>query len=247
MIYRAFRISRLLCAAVVTATVAAAIPSYAQEGGPGYISLRFVDVKPDAVSEFEAAIKDIGAALREAGVPFFHVYQRIRGGQGYTIVSVDGAYNGMPPVDLDSSLISRVTAASTGNTLVTAEIDPAIGIQGGSFEPEGDYMYVRVRTTSPANRQDYFEWQRDELVPALREAGLTDRRAGRIVAGGNINTFVEFTYSDEFRGGGVNLGESMGQRQAQQMLARGNALTASAEDYRYRFRRDLGYTALPPQ
>ena len=221
--------------------------AHGQEQGPGYISVRFAAVKPGEVAQFEAAIKDIGEALRAGGSPFFHVYQRIRGEQGYTIISLDGAYNNnLPQIELAPALIQRVTATLNSTSLLTLAIYPEIGIASGSLEPAGNFMYVRVRTTSPANREAYFEWQRDELVPALQQAGLNDRRAGRLVAGGNVNTFVEFTYSNEFQGN-LDIAGTVGQRRFEQIIARGDALTASAEDFRYRFRRDLSFTAPPQQ
>lgn len=236
-----YRLSVLSYLGLVSIVLAMPFSAHGQDDGTGYISVRFADVKPGETAQFEAAIKDIGSALREGGAPFFHVYQRIRGEAGYTIVSLDGAYNDLPPVELDPALIQRVTATLNGTTLLTLAIDPTIGIQG-SFEPEGNFMYVRVRTTSPANRDAYYEWQRDDLVPALRQAGLSDRRAGRVVAGGNVNTFVEFTYSDEFFGD-LNIADTVGERRFEQIIAEGNALTVGAEDYRYRFRRDLSFTA----
>ena len=83
----------------------------------------------------------------------------------------------------------------------------------------------------------------NELTPALSQAGVTDFRAGRQVAGGNINSFVSFQYSDEFPGGGPNVGEAVGQRDFERIIARGNSLVVSAEDYRYRYRADLSFTA----
>jgi hypothetical protein len=236
-----FRIS-VVFRGLALAILALPLAAYAQQEGVGYINVRFADVKPDSVPAFEAALKDIGASLRDGGVPFFHVYQRIRGDMGYTIVTLDPAYNEMPPAEIPPELIARITSTLVATSVVTLEIDPAIGIASDSFEPVGNFMHVRVRTTSPANRQGYFEWQRDDLLPVLREAGVTDRRAGRIVVGGNLNTFVEFTYSDKFPSD-LNVGEKIGERRFGPIIERGNALTTNAEDYEYVFRRDLGFTA----
>lgn len=235
---------RLLLLAVLL--VAPAMLSAQDDDGPAFISVRFVDVKPDAGAQFEAAIKDIGQSLRSGGAPFFHVYQRMRGDMGYTIITQDRAYANQPAIEISPTLITRVTSTLNSTRLVTLAIYPELSITGDSVEPEGEFMHVRVRTTSPANRQGFFDWQKNELVPALRKAGATNRRAGRVVAGGNVNTFVDFSYSKRFPQGEVNLPQAMGQRNFDQMISRANNLTAAAEDYRYRFRSDLSFTA-PPQ
>ena len=83
----------------------------------------------------------------------------------------------------------------------------------------------------------------DEVIPALREGGVTDRRGGRVYAGGNRNTFVTFSYTEEFDGAGVDLAEVMGQRQFDSLVERASAMQVSVEDFRYMYRPDLGYTA----
>lgn len=215
-----------------------------QEAETGYISVRFVDVKPDQGAQFEAAAADIGAALREGGAPFFHVYQRLRGDMGYTIITLDGNLNNMPNIELDPRLIARVTSTLDSTRLVTLEIDPALGIQSGSMEPGGRYMWVRARTTSPANAAAFLQAQEEVVVPALKAGGIKDRRFGRVVFGGNVNTFVNFTYSDTFPGTGPNMvAQAIGQREFDRMITRLNGVVSTAEDYIYLFRPDLSFTA----
>jgi len=215
----------------------------AQDDGPGYIHVVFADVKPSANAEFEAVIKEIVAAQQAAGHPFMHVYQRIRGDSGYTIFGLDSDMNDLPQLDLNPQLGSRVTGALNGIRRVTLAMSPEISIASDSMEPSGQHMRVVTRTVSPGSAQDFFELQRDEFVPALREGGMTDRRGGRVMAGGNPNTFVAFTYADEFNGGGVNLPEVMGQRQFDSAVDRANSMVVNVEDYRYLFRPDLSFTA----
>lgn len=233
-------LGRLLVAA---ALAIAPFVAQAQDQNTGYIHVVFADVKPSAQAEFEAVIKEIGAAQQAAGHPFMHVYQRIRGDNGYSIFALDADMNGLPQLDLDQGLVARVTSALNGIRRVTLEMSGDISIGEGLTDPSGPYMRVMVRTVAPGNGQAFFELQRDELVPALREGGMTDRRAGRVFAGGNPNTFVAFTYSDEFNGGGVNLAEVMGQRRFDSFVQRASALQVNVEDYRYMFRPDLSFNA----
>ena len=106
-----------------------------------------------------------------------------------------------------------------------------------------EFMRVRVRTTSPSNRQAYFEWHRDELTPALREGGITDLRSGRIIMGGNSNTFVRYTFANEFPAQGPDVAAAVGEREFERIISREPDLLVSSEDYVYRYRPELSFTA----
>ncbi len=217
----------------------------AQEGGPARISVRLVNVKADAVAQFEAAIADRAAVEQAAGRPALHVYERIRGPDlpGYTITSIDSDYNDLPPVQDDPAWIDRILHSINDSTLLTIEIYPELGIPVGSLAPSGEFMRVRVRTTSPSNRQAYFEWHRDELTPALREGGITDLRSGRIIMGGNSNTFVRYTFANEFPAQGPDVAAAVGEREFERIISREPDLLVSSEDYVYRYRPELSFTA----
>jgi hypothetical protein len=223
--------------------LAAPFSIWAQNDGPGLINVRFADVKPDQVAQFEAAAADVGAAMRAGGAPFFHVYQRVRGDMGYAIFTLDSELNDLPAIQLSPGLIDRATSAVNNFTVLSLAVDPALGIDSGTLEPAGRYMHVRVRTTSPGNAQAFLQAQADEVVPALRAGGVKDRRFGRVLFGGNVNTFVNFMYSDSFPGTGTNMvAQTMGQRNFDRMVSRLNALVSNAEDYVFVFRPDLSFT-----
>jgi hypothetical protein len=235
---------RLLAGALLLAPLAL----LAQDEGPGRISVRIVDVKPDSVAAFEAAIADVAEAQRAAGRPFFHVFQRVRGDQpGFSIIGPDGAYTELPPLELEDGLVDRLQHATNGSTLLSVAIFPELGIDAGSLAPTGEYLQVRLRTVAPSNRQAYFAWHRDELTPALRDAGIKDLRVGRITLGGNTNTFVRYAFADAIvGGGGPNSPEVIGQQRWDRVLTREAALLVASEDLVYRFREDLSFTTEQP-
>ena len=111
------------------------------------------------------------------------------------------------------------------------------------MEPSGNHMRVVVRTVSPGKAADFIELLSDEIMPAQREGGMTDLRGGHVYAGGNPNSFVFFTFADEFDGGGVDLAAVMGQRQWDAVVERASAMQVNVEDYRYMYRPDLSFTA----
>lgn len=234
---------------LVSMTLAAPALLFAQEdAGPALVSVRLVNVIPGSNNEFQAAIAQLAAANEAAGRPYFHVYQRVRGPDlpSYAIITMDGAFSEQPPLDIDASVFDRINHSLYGSDLMTIAFDPELGISTGSVEPSGEYMSVRVRTTSPANRQAYYDWHANELTPAAREGGIRDLRAGRVILGGNSNTFIRYYYGDSIQsapGGGGNLGQALGERDFQRLIDNEAALIQSDEMYIYRFREDLSWTA----
>jgi len=241
------------CAPVVRAslaaflTVTAASTLWAQEDqGPAMISAILIDVKSDSVAEFEAAAADFSAAQEAAGRPFVHVYQRIRGDNlpGFVVFTLDGAYNGLPQLQPDPSIGNRIGNAVNSVSVVTVAAYGELGIDSGNMAPGGEFLTTRVRITSPSNQQAYFDWHENEFTPALREGGVTDLRVGRVIAGGNTNTFLRWSYSDTFpASGGPNVAEAVGQREFQRLLEGEANLIVASEDYILRFREELSFTA----
>ena len=218
----------------------------AQDAQPTRWTIRIVTVKPDSAAEFEAALKDVAAIQQEAGRLLFHVYERVRGDlDTYSIITQDTAFVDQPPATLDPELVDRLAHAEDHTTLLSVGFYGELGITGDSVHPPGEYMRVRIRTVPPANADDYFAWHRDRLTPALREAGLNDLRSGRVMLGGNNNTFFRYTYSDDLGGGpdGLDIPGTVGQREFDQIIVRESELLSNSEDYVLRFREDLSFTS----
>lgn len=212
---------------------------------PQGVRVRLIDVKADAVPQFEAAIRDLSASLKAQGQPFFHLYERILGDNlpSYTLITPDPMFGETPNAQLPQDVIARIVGAVNGSTLVTVETYPELGIAGVGLAPPTDFLYTRLRVTSPANQQAYFEWQR-ELAGVLQKAGLKDLRVGRIILGGNTNTFLRWNFLEKFPGDdGLDIAGTIGERDFQRLLQRGASLTVASEDYVLRFRKDLSFTA----
>jgi hypothetical protein len=80
------------------------------------------------------------------------------------------------------------------------------------------------------------------LLPALREAGVDGFLSNRVVLGGSSETWYSFQSIESMASTEENvLSKSMGQRQAEQMLARGAAMLVYTEDLIMRYRQDLSY------
>lgn len=214
--------------------------------GPQGVRVRLVNVKADAVPQFEAAIKDLSASLKAQGSPFFHVYARVLGDNlpSYTIITPDPLFGQLPNIQLAPDLIGRVVATVNSSTLVTVQTYPELSIAGAGLEPPAEYLYTRLRVTSPANQQAYMQWQ-EELKGVLQKAGLKDLRVGRVIRGGNTNTFLRWSFMASPSGDdGVDIDGTIGERDFQRLLQRGAGLTVAAEDYLLRFRKELSFTAV---
>jgi hypothetical protein len=120
--------------------------------------------------------------------------------------------------------------------------DLRIPAEAGS---ERDLVRVRIRRSAPDRSQDYYEWQLNQLLPALREAGVTGFFVNRVVLGGSNQTWVSFASIDNFASTQTNvLAESMGERQAAQMIQRGADMLVHTEDLIVRYRADLSFNNL---
>jgi len=227
---------------VVTAPLA-----MAQDDGPAGVSVRIVSVKPGAEAQFEAAIADLTASLGEQGRAFYHVYQRERGDNlpSYTLITQDAVFGGVPEADIDPSIIDRIVNSTRTSNLMTVQVDPELGIQGGGgFEPPAQYLRTRIRVTSPQMRQDFIDWQTD-AADLFEEAGLDDMRVGRIVLGGDPNVFIIWTFQDDMSLGlpGVDIPGTVGTERAQELFQRLSGMLVGEEEYILRFRDDLSFTA----
>ncbi len=219
---------------------------------PGFISVRILHQVPSEQANLEAALADLARIQGTNGMGFLHVYQSVRGPGGYMVVTPDPQFSGQPaPPPASDALATALRRAGSAlmepARTLTVRVFPELSIGGGqgpTAPPPSEFMRVRVTTAAPSNSNAVFAWQRDQLVPALTKAG-GNRRGGRVVAGGNVNEFVEFAYMKQLGRTDWNLPESMGQKNFDQMVGRIQSLTASEQIFWYRFRPDLSFSSTP--
>jgi hypothetical protein len=204
-------------------------------------------VKSDRVAEFEELLRQRSAGLEATGEGFRSVYESVVGDQ-YTymmsdfVSSIDVLDTPRPDRAPPPGWGTRNNAATSAQTvlLMRRYLDLRIPAAEGS---ERDLVRVRIRRNAPGRTQDYYEWQRDELLPALEEAGVTGVLINRVVLGGSNQTWVSFSSMDSFASTEDDvLGESMGEQQAARMIAQGAEMLVHTEDLVMRYRPDLSYT-----
>ena len=243
------RISSGLCCSLLVGfgLTFSAPPTQAQESNPTYMQVFVTTVKSDRVAEFENLLKERSAGLAATGEGFRSVYQTLVGDQ-YTYMMSDflpsmALLDGPPQPDRAQppGWGPRNDAVTTAQTvlLMRRYLDLRIPAAEGS---ERDLVRVRIRRNAPGRTRDYYEWQANQLLPALREAGVTGVLINRVILGGSNQTWMSFSSIENLASTQNNdLAESMGERQAAQMIARGDAMLVHTEDLIMRYRSDLSY------
>ena len=220
----------------------------AQDDDAGYVRFFITTVNADRIEEFESLLKERAAGLRAGGEQAFRsVYVTLVGKQ-YNYLMVDSVPSlarldrPAPPAAVPTTQwAGRIDGATNEQTVLILRTYPDLNIPAAEGA-ERNLVRFRIRRTAPSRTQDYYEWQANELLPALREAGITGFRVGRVILGGSSQTWVSGADVDSWASMINNvLAESMGERQMAQMLARGAEMLVHTEDLVMAYRPDLSY------
>ncbi len=214
--------------------------------GPTYINFRIQTVKQDQVAQWEVLRKEMSDAAKAAGRSYYHVYERVRGpGHGFLIVTSEEGI-GDPGGDIDmaeswsiaDSWFSAMFGTLDSQLVLSLQYYPDLRTMlDGPTHPTAKFMHLRIRTAAPGRADDFEEWLRDDLIPELRRAEVGDVRNARVVLGGNPRTFVTASFVDGWPY------PSSDNPVNPRILAKGDAMVATRNDYFYEFRDDLSYSA----
>lgn len=222
----------------------------AQNDDATYLRVLITTVKSDRVAEFEDLLGARTEGLEAVSTGFRSVYQVLMGEQfRYLMVDLVPSASAMdgplaPGAVVPPQWGTRNDAVTLSQTqlIMRRYADLRIPAEAGS---ERDLVRVRIRRNAPGRNQDYYEWQLNQLFPALREAGVTGVLTNRVVLGGSNQTWVSFSSIDNLSSTQTNvLAESMGERQAAQMIQRGADMLVHTEDLIMRYRTDLSFSNL---
>lgn len=217
--------------------------SFAQDAEPAWLNFRIHTVKRDQTAAWESAMRERRDAEEAAGVPFLRIFQRVRGPQGvYLILHLDGQVGqlDLPDVDISSSWGQRLNATIDASTILTVQMFGELTANLDRWLTEDtDMVQVRVRTAAPGRSQDYYDWQAEQLFPALTEAGVSIR-GGRVFLGGSSRTFVRLSVVESW----ASLTEEnpvITSRNFERIIAVEDEMLAATEDFMYRYRADLSF------
>jgi hypothetical protein len=242
---------RLLVAAVIAA--AFSVASLAQNSAqPAWISTTTTKVRPEMRAQFEGYLKQVMAAYKKGGTPWFLTLQTFAGDTTeYTTVvpvmkfadldgpSVPAGVLGQKGWESLSSKIARCYSAQTrqyATPLTALEINR-------TDAPVGLY-WVETRSQAVQEKIDaYLDWLKDEYRPALEKADVARFRVSIVVfgaAGGEIVSMRVLKNLAEIDAGSV-LTRALGSDEARAVSAKGATLVLGTFTRILRLRPDLTY------
>lgn len=196
------RSGSLAMVAAISAIAVILMPTQAviAQDQPGLLQVAEVKVKNGDVGEFVSLQRQYAEAARADGRTGRNVWQVVRG-RTNTFHIVEGAGNyASYDEDLDPPLegqawgfwVSQIVDTIESRTVVNLRPYPDLAIAA----PEGEapaLAVLRIRTIQPGRNDDYEEWVRDDLLPALEAGGQTGVSYFRVHMGGNPNTWFGVT------------------------------------------------------
>ena len=214
-----------------------------EDAGPAWVNFRIHTVKPDQTAAWESLMKERRDAEEAAGTPFRRVFQRVRGPQStYLILHLDGAVGqtDLPAVDISPTWGTRLNSTLASSTLLTVQMPPELTAnEEGWLARDTDLLRVRIRTNAPGRTQDYYDWQANQLIPALSEAGVSIR-TGRVSLGASDRTWVRLTAVGDWASV-TETNPAFESPEFQRMIAAGDTMIVATEDLMYQYRADLSF------
>ncbi len=246
-------VKNLVCALAVLAAiilVATLFPAQisAQDDERTYIQVRSVKVKGGMGAEFVDLQKQLAEAMKADDRPGRNVWQEIRGDLGtFHFVTTLDKFGDMdtpfdPPMDDEAwtNWVAGISNATDWSTRTIIRTHPEFATASGDGR-ETNLLYLRFRTVGPGMMDDYHDWVKNELSPALKKGGA-DVTFSHVVLGGNNRTWISGTYLDNWAAmDGPGPLAYMSEDEVDSLLEPANAMVVESENRLLRYRADLSY------
>jgi hypothetical protein len=251
-------IPALRLASVVLVTGFSTVCLAQTDAQPGWTGSTTTRVKPEMRQEFEASLKQIMAAYKKAGIPWFLTLQNFAGDttEYTTVVPVMkfGDLDG-PPVVVKAlgeqgwgNLSRKIDRCYTTQTRQYAARQPELEINKVDV-PMGVYWLETRTLVAQGRMDDYLTWVKNEYLPALEKAGVARFFVSRPIfgaEGGEVVSSRMLKNLAEIDGGPV-LTRALGEEGARTVNAKSVPLVRSSTTRIVLVRTDLTYsTAGPP-
>ena len=149
----------------------------------------------------------------------------------------------LPDVDISPTWGARFNTTVDTSTILTVQMFPELTANLDRWLTEDtDMMQVRLRTAAAGRADDYYDWQANQLFPALSEAGVSIR-GGRVYLGDSTRTFIRLSVVENW----ASLAEPdpvIQSRDFQRIIAAEDEMLAATVDLMYRYRPDLSVAGL---
>ncbi len=246
----------LLVAAVIAGGLCVA--SFAECGThpaspqPAWVITTTTKVKPDMRGQFEGYLKQVIAAYKKSGTPWFLTLETFAGDttEYTTIVPV------MKFGDLDGPSVPAAVLGQTGWERLSSKIARCYTAQTRQYStplpaleinktdaPAGLYWVETRSQTVQGKMEDYLNWLKDDYRPALEKAGVARFRASIVVFGAPSGEIVSMRMLNDLAeiDGGPVLARALGNDEARVVNARGAKLLLTSFTRILRLRTDLTY------
>lgn len=224
--------------------VLGSFPAHTQEETSAYVAYSGNVVDHDKIELYEDLLRERRDAWKAAGHSYVHVFERVRHGESaYLSMYEDPDVNQLSLADAD---ISPTWAAQIGgiakyHILLTVEMPSAfVGNTDRGLGQDGDLLDMRVLRTAPGRAQAYYDWQADQLFPALRKAGVRMYGA-RAFLGDSNRTFLTFSVLEDWAEF-TNPDPAHNSAELQKIRSAGEEMIVSTEQLMYRYRGDLSFS-----
>lgn len=241
-----YALSVLLAVALVVAYSPTQVE--AQDDERTFIQVRSVTVKGGMFNEYVALQKELTEAMKADGRPGRTIWQEIRGDLGtfHQVSSLENfAANDEPfdpPMDDDAwaEWIAGITSATESSTRMVLRTHPEYATASGDGR-ERNLLYLRYRTVGQGRMDDYHDWVKNDLSPALKQGGA-DVTWSHIVLGGNNRTWIGATYLDNWaQMDGAGPLAHMSEAEVDALLGPAAEMVVASENSLLRYRDDLSY------
>lgn len=160
---------------------------------PEKVMLTFTEIRPEKINEYDAARRELSAAMKKSGVPWTNYWNPGAIGKANVFAAVSpiagfAALDGPPPARraLGDAAYERLVARLRDCTMSLRReiVEPVPGL-GFRAEGAGDFklaMIVEI-TTHPGKRYAFLDLVRQEIMPALRKAGVASFQTYQVLAG----------------------------------------------------------------
>jgi len=219
-------------------------------------SIAIVHVRPDMVTEYEDFVKkEAIPAQKKAGVKWRNTWQTANFGEGFEYVIATpiedfAQYDGQSAVAKALGPEGMRAYTAKQRKYITsvhtyAVVDrPDLSYQGQMAEPK--LGVVTITHVVPGHIQEFENIVKNDVVPAMKKAGVPGFFVSQTIFGGNANEYVSVTLYNSFAdiGKGSPMIRSMGQEWVNKLLQKGAGIIAQQERVVARYNADLSY--MPP-
>ena len=243
---------------IACAMLASAFSTVAFSQTPvNWLSIMTTRIKPEMRTEYEGYVKQISAAYKKAGVPFYVVHQNVAGDLNeYTSVVPVAKFadlDGPPAIqkvlgeENYGNLLASLRRCTVSQMRMYSRTLPELSIEKGP--PNGTIWMWTNYAVNPGKNQEFNAYMKNEYKPAMEKAGTTHYLVSAPTFGGPVNQVSTIRMMKNLAeiDAGPFLIAKLGQEQAAALNSKMTPLARVASRRLIRVRTELSFLPAGPQ